>query len=72
MEVNSLGTLCEAAKGLPMLVNLDSTHWRSILSMEKLHQRFRESGLANPTYEDRIQQTKRRVPEKTPSPVATP
>ena len=41
-------------------------------SNEKLLQRFRESGLANPAYEDRIQQAKRRVSEKTPNPVATP
>ncbi|OQW37641.1 MAG: hypothetical protein A4E19_13280 [Nitrospira sp. SG-bin1] len=42
-------------------------------SNEKLLQRFREQGLANPAYEDRIQQAKRRVAEKTPSPpVATP
>ena len=41
-------------------------------SNDKLLQRFRESGLANPTNEDRIQQAKRRVAEKTPSPVATP
>jgi tetratricopeptide (TPR) repeat protein len=41
-------------------------------SNEKLLQRFRENGLANPAYEDRIQQAKRRVSEKAPSPVATP
>lgn len=41
-------------------------------SNEKLLQRFREHGLANPAYEDRIQQAKRRVAEKTQSPVATP
>jgi tetratricopeptide (TPR) repeat protein len=41
-------------------------------SNEKLLQRFRENGLANPAYEDRIQQAKRRVSEKTPSPVAIP
>ena len=41
-------------------------------SNDKLLQRFREQGLANPINEDRIQQAKRRVAEKTPSPVATP
>jgi tetratricopeptide (TPR) repeat protein len=33
-------------------------------SNEKLLQRFREHGMANPAYEDRIQQAKRRVSEK--------
>lgn len=41
-------------------------------SNEKLLQRFREQGLANQANEDRIQQAKRRVSEKTPNPVATP
>jgi tetratricopeptide (TPR) repeat protein len=41
-------------------------------SNEKLLQRFREQGLANQANEDRIQQAKRRVAEKTTSPVATP
>lgn len=41
-------------------------------SNEKLLQRFREQGLANPTYEDRIQQAKRRVSEKTQTQQATP
>ncbi len=34
-------------------------------SNEKLLRRFREQGMANPAYEDRIQQAKRRVAEKT-------
>ncbi|MDH5740648.1 MAG: tetratricopeptide repeat protein [Nitrospira sp.] len=41
-------------------------------SNEKLLQRFREQGMANPAYEDRIQQAKRRVSEKTQNPQATP
>lgn len=41
-------------------------------SNEKLLQRFRDSGLANPTNEDRIQQAKRRVSEKTQTQQATP
>lgn len=41
-------------------------------SNEKLLQRFREQGLANPTYEDRIQQAKRRVSEKAQTQQATP
>lgn len=41
-------------------------------SNEKLLQRFRESGLANPAYEDRIQQAKRRVSEKAQPQQATP
>ncbi|MDK2743640.1 MAG: tetratricopeptide repeat protein [Nitrospira sp. BO4] len=41
-------------------------------SNEKLLQRFREQGMANPAYEDRIQQAKRRVSEKTQTQQATP
>jgi len=41
-------------------------------SNEKLLQRFREHGMANPAYEDRIQQAKRRVAEKAQSPQTTP
>ncbi|HEY5932563.1 MAG TPA: tetratricopeptide repeat protein [Nitrospira sp.] len=41
-------------------------------SNDKLLQRFREQGLANPTNEDRIQQAKRRVSEKTQPQQATP
>ncbi len=41
-------------------------------SNEKLLQRFREYGMANPAYEDRIQQAKRRVSEKTQTPQANP
>ncbi|QPD04143.1 MAG: hypothetical protein Nkreftii_001917 [Candidatus Nitrospira kreftii] len=41
-------------------------------SNEKLLQRFREQGMANPTYEDRIQQAKRRVSEKAQNPQITP
>ncbi|MDH4083144.1 MAG: tetratricopeptide repeat protein [Nitrospira sp.] len=41
-------------------------------SNEKLLQRFREQGMANPAYEDRIQQAKRRVSEKAQSPQTTP
>ncbi len=41
-------------------------------SNEKLLQRFREQGLANPTYEDRIQQAKRRVSEKAQTQQAIP
>ncbi len=41
-------------------------------SNEKLHQRFRELGMTNPAYEDRIQQAKRRVAEKAHTQQATP
>ena len=41
-------------------------------SNEKLLQRFREHGMANPAYEDRIQQAKRRVSEKAQTQQATP
>lgn len=41
-------------------------------SNEKLLQRFREHGMTNPSYEDRIQQAKRRVAEKTQTQQATP
>ena len=41
-------------------------------SNEKLLQRFREHGLASPANEDRIQQAKRRVSEKTQTQQATP
>jgi hypothetical protein len=41
-------------------------------SNDKLLQRFRDQGLANPANEDRIQQAKRRGAEKTSTPVATP
>lgn len=41
-------------------------------SNDKLLQRFREQGLANQAYEDRIQQAKRRISGKTPNPVAIP
>lgn len=41
-------------------------------SNEKLLQRFREQGMANPAYEDRIQQAKRRVAEKAQTQQATP
>ena len=41
-------------------------------SNEKLLQRFREYGMANPANEDRIQQAKRRVSEKTQSQPAAP
>lgn len=41
-------------------------------SNDKLLQRFREQGLANPTNEDRIQQAKRRVAEKIQPQQATP
>lgn len=41
-------------------------------SNDKLLQRFREQGLANSANEDRIQQAKRRVSEKVPSPVSAP
>jgi tetratricopeptide (TPR) repeat protein len=41
-------------------------------SNEKLLQRFRDSGMTNPSYEDRIQQAKRRVTEKTHAQQATP
>lgn len=41
-------------------------------SNEKLLQRFRENGMANPAYEDRIQQAKRRVAEKAQNPQTTP
>ncbi len=41
-------------------------------SNEKLLQRFREQGMTNPSYEDRIQQAKRRVAEKTHTQQATP
>jgi tetratricopeptide (TPR) repeat protein len=41
-------------------------------SNEKLLQRFREHGMANPAYEDRIQQAKRRVSEKAKNSQATP
>ncbi len=41
-------------------------------SNDKLLQRFREHGMANPVYEERIQQAKRRVAEKTQGQQATP
>ncbi|MDR4463691.1 MAG: tetratricopeptide repeat protein [Nitrospira sp.] len=41
-------------------------------SNEKLLQRFREQGMANPAYEDRIQQAKRRVSEKAQNSQTTP
>ncbi|NJL16511.1 MAG: tetratricopeptide repeat protein [Nitrospira sp.] len=41
-------------------------------SNEKLLQRFREQGMANPAYEDRIQQAQRRVSEKPQHPQTTP
>jgi hypothetical protein len=41
-------------------------------SNEKLLQRFREHGLTDPAYEDRIQQAKRRVSEKAQTQQATP
>ncbi len=41
-------------------------------SNDKLLQRFREHGMANPAYEDRIQQAKRRVSEKTQPQQAMP
>jgi tetratricopeptide (TPR) repeat protein len=41
-------------------------------SNEKLLQRFREQGMTNPAYEDRIQQAKRRVAEKAHTQQATP
>ncbi|MBX3326469.1 MAG: tetratricopeptide repeat protein [Nitrospira sp.] len=41
-------------------------------SNDKLLQRFREQGLTNPASEERIQQAKRRVAEKTQSQQAIP
>lgn len=41
-------------------------------SNDKLLQRFREHGMTTPAYEERIQQAKRRVAEKTQSPQAIP
>ncbi|HBR48629.1 MAG TPA: hypothetical protein DEA71_00955 [Nitrospira sp.] len=41
-------------------------------SNDKLLQRFREHGMTNPDYEERIQQAKRRVAEKTQSQHALP
>ncbi|HMS83107.1 MAG TPA: tetratricopeptide repeat protein [Nitrospira sp.] len=41
-------------------------------SNDKLLQRFREQGMTNPAYEERIQQAKRRVAEKTQGQLATP
>jgi Tfp pilus assembly protein PilF len=41
-------------------------------SNEKLLQRFRKHGMANPADEDRIQQAKRRVSEKAKNSQATP
>jgi hypothetical protein len=41
-------------------------------SNDKLLQRFREQGMANPAYEDRIQQAKRRVSEKAKNSQTTP
>lgn len=41
-------------------------------SNEKLLQRFREQGMTNPAYEDRIQQAKRRVAEKAQNPQTAP
>lgn len=41
-------------------------------SNDKLLQRFREHGMANPAYEDRIQQAKRRVAEKAQNLQSTP
>lgn len=41
-------------------------------SNEKLLQRFRDQGMTNPAYEDRIQQAKRRVAEKAQTPQTAP